>query len=126
MVRKRRADDEVPYAPELGISARVSEVSNVLEAATMKWVLVVLIGGAAPIQTDLVFEKLTDCIAAEDQLQQAYVEAYSSWNQRFIASEDRSDRRRYRRAREGETRKVANTGTCIPHAGSDQPIISSE
>jgi hypothetical protein len=93
----------------------------------MKWVLVVLIGGAAPVQTDLVFEKLTDCLAAEEQLQQAYADAYTSWNRRFIVDDDRSERRRYRdyrRAKDSETRKFANTGTCIPHAGSDQPIIS--
>src|SRR3954453_22334828 len=93
----------------------------------MKWVLVVLIGGAAPVQTDLVFEKLTDCIAAEEQLQQAYAEAYTSWNRRFIAGDDGSERRRYRdlrRAKESQIRKFANSGTCIPHAGSDQPVIS--
>lgn len=91
----------------------------------MKWVLVVLVGGAAPVQTDLVFEKLTDCLAAEEQLQQAYEDAYLSWNRRFLAEDDRSERRRYRETRRYGSRKVANTGTCIPHAGSDQPIISS-
>src|SRR5947209_133370 len=94
----------------------------------MKWVLVVLIGGAAPVQTDLAFEKLTDCIAAEEQLQQAYADAYTIWNQRFIAGDDRSERRRHRdyhRAKGSEGRKFANTGTCIPHAGSDQPVIST-
>jgi hypothetical protein len=35
---------------------------------------------------------------------------------------DRHGRRDYLRALEG--RKVANTGTCIPHAGTDQPITS--
>src|SRR3954454_15956997 len=93
----------------------------------MKWVLVVLVAGA-PVQTNLVFDKLTDCIAAEEQLQQAYADAYAIWNQRFIAGEDRSERRRhrdYRRAKESEARKFANTGTCIPHAGSDQPVIST-
>lgn len=94
----------------------------------MKWVLVVLIGGVTPIQTDVVFEKLSDCLAAEEQLQQAYADAYAAWNRRFMAADDdRSDRRYrrdYRRSRDGESRKLANTGTCIPHTGTDQPIKS--
>ena len=34
----------------------------------MKWMLVVLVGGVTPVQTDVLFEKLSDCLAAEEQL----------------------------------------------------------
>ena len=92
----------------------------------MKWILVVLIGGVTPVTTDVTFEKLSDCLAAEQQLRQAYAEAFDAWNQRTALS-DRVDRHRRRdsyRAREMEARKFANTGTCVPHAGTDQPITS--
>ncbi|WP_143278252.1 hypothetical protein [Bradyrhizobium sp. UFLA03-84] len=93
----------------------------------MKWILVVLVGGVAPVQTDLVFEKLSDCLTAEEQLQHTYADAYAALSQRFIMDEDRFNRRRsrdYRRVREGSTGKLANSGTCIPHNGTDQPITS--
>jgi hypothetical protein len=90
----------------------------------MKWILVVLVGGVAPVQTDLVFEKLSDCLTAETQLQQTYADAYA---RSFVTDEDRSERhsrRDYRRARDAERRKLANAGTCIPHGGTDKPITS--
>ena len=91
----------------------------------MKWVLVVLIGGITPVTTDATFEKLSDCLAAGDLLQQAYNSALDSRNQPAEFSPDERHRRRhYRMARELEARKFANTSTCVPHAGSDQPITS--
>jgi hypothetical protein len=41
----------------------------------MKWMLVVLVAGVTPVQTDvLLFEKLSDCLAAEEQLRKAYAD----------------------------------------------------
>ena len=34
--------------------------------AAMKWILVVLVGGVTPVQTDLKFDKLSDCLNAEE------------------------------------------------------------
>jgi len=93
----------------------------------MKWVLVVLIGGVTPITTDVTFEKLSDCLAAEEQLRQTYADAFDAWSQRAATNLERSGRYRERnfyRARELEAKKFANTGTCVPHTGSDQPITS--
>ena len=94
----------------------------------MKWLLVVLVGGVTPVQTDVVFEKLSDCLAAEEQLRTAYAEAFEARERRGVTMDidqfDRHRRRDYYRAREIESRNVANTGTCIPHAGTDQPIAS--
>ena len=86
----------------------------------MKWILVVLIGGVTPIQTDLKFDKLSDCLSAEEQLRTTYSEAYEAWEK--SAATDIERRRDYRKAREFQERRLANTGTCIPHAGTDQPV----
>lgn len=93
----------------------------------MKWVLVVLIGGMSPLQTDVTFEKLSDCLAAADQLRQTYADAFEARNRLAEIAVDRFDRRRrreYYRDRGPEAKMFANTGTCVPHAGSDQPITS--
>jgi hypothetical protein len=89
----------------------------------MKWILVVLIGGVAPLQTDLQFDKLSDCLSAEEQLQTAYSEAYEAWDK--LAATNIERRRDYRKAREFQERRLANTGTCIPHAGKDEPVAGT-
>jgi hypothetical protein len=89
----------------------------------MKWMLVVLVGGVTPVQTDVLFEKLSDCLAAEEQLRKAYTDALETWDKRAaLAFERRSD---YVRARQLQARKLDNSGTCIPHTGGDKPIASS-
>ena len=90
----------------------------------MKWMLVVLVGGVAPVQTDVLFEKLSDCLAAEEQLRKAYSDALMAWDQRAATTFER--RRDYVRAREVQARKLDNSGTCIPHTGGGQPIASSK
>lgn len=86
----------------------------------MKWILVVLIGGMTPIQTDLQFEKLSDCLSAEEHLRTTYADAYEARERMAAANIER--RRDYRKARNFQERRLANTGTCIPHAGTDQPV----
>ena len=89
----------------------------------MKWMLVVLIGGVTPVQTDVIFEKLADCLAVEEQLRKTYSDALMAWDQRAATTFER--RRDYVRARELQARKLDNIGTCIPHTGGGQPIASS-
>lgn len=48
----------------------------------MKWMLVVLVGGVTPVQTDVMFDKLSDCLAAEEQLRKAYTDALDAWDKR--------------------------------------------
>jgi len=86
----------------------------------MKWILVVLIGGVTPVQTDVQFDKLSDCLSAEEQLRKTYADAYEAWDRSAAVNIER--RRDYRKAREFQERRLANTGTCIPHAGTDQPV----
>ena len=85
----------------------------------MKWILVVLIGGVTPVQTDVQFDKLSDCLSAEEQLRNTYADAYEAWDKSAAINIER--RRDYRKAREFQERRLANTGTCIPHAGTDHP-----
>jgi hypothetical protein len=89
----------------------------------MKWMLVVLVGGVTPVQTDVLFEKLSDCLAAEEQLRKTYTDALEAWDKRAALAFER--RRDYVRARQLQARKLDNSGTCIPHTGGDKPIASS-
>ena len=89
----------------------------------MKWMLVVLVGGVTPVQTDVLFEKLSDCLAAEAQLRKTYADALVAWDQRTASAFER--RRDYVKARQLQARKLDNSGTCIPHTGGDKPIASS-
>jgi hypothetical protein len=77
--------------------------------------------------TDLIFEKLSDCLVAEEQLRKTYAEAFEARNQRSSLALDRFERRRgrdYYRMRELEAKRVFNSGTCIPHSGTNQPITT--
>jgi hypothetical protein len=86
----------------------------------MRWILVVLIGGVTPVQTDVQFDKLSDCLSAEEQLRNTYADAYEAWDK--SAAINFEGRRDYMKARRLQERRLANTGTCIPHAGTDQPV----
>jgi hypothetical protein len=41
---------------------------------------------------DLVFEKLSDCLVAPEQVRKAYADAFEAWNQRSLAALDRYER----------------------------------
>lgn len=51
----------------------------------MKWMLVVLVGGVSPVNTDLVFDKFSDCLAAEEQMRQHYADAFDAWDRMGLA-----------------------------------------
>jgi hypothetical protein len=70
----------------------------------MKWILVVLIGGVTPVQTDVQFDKLSDCLNAEEQLRNAYVDAYEAWDGSAALNIERP--RDYRKAREFQERRL--------------------
>jgi len=46
----------------------------------MKWMLVVLVGGVSPVNTDLVFDKFADCLVAEEQMRKHYADAFDAWD----------------------------------------------
>jgi hypothetical protein len=84
----------------------------------MKWMLVVLVGGVAPVNTNLVFDKFSDCLSAEAQMRQHYSDAFEAWDRVAVARIDR--RSDYRKARELEAKRLlSNVGTCVPHGGGE-------
>ena len=88
----------------------------------MKWMLVVLVSGVTPVSTNLVFDKFSECLAAEEQMRQHYVDAFDAWDRSAAVNAER--RRDYRRAREMQAKRLlGNVGTCIPHADGNQPQI---
>ena len=85
----------------------------------MKWMLVALVGGITPVSTNLVFDKFSECLAAEEQMRQHYVEAFEAWERGAAAKFER--RREYARARELQAKRLlAIVGTCVPHGTGDQ------
>ena len=88
-------------------------------SVAMKWMLVVLVSGVTPVSTNLVFDKFSDCLAAEEQMRQHYIDAFEAWDRSAAVSADR--RRDFRRARDMQAKRLlGNVGTCIPHAGGSQ------
>ncbi|MEY9422112.1 hypothetical protein ABIF69_008554 [Bradyrhizobium japonicum] len=64
----------------------------------MKWMLVVLVGGMTPVNTDLVFDKFADCLAAEEQMRKHYTDAFEVWDRWAAANIER--RREYSKMRD--------------------------
>ena len=84
----------------------------------MKWMLVVLVGGMTPVNTDLVFDKFSDCLAAEEQMRKHYTDAFEAWDRWAAANIER--RREYSKVRDLQAKRLlSNIGTCVPHAGGD-------
>jgi hypothetical protein len=80
--------------------------------------LVVLVGGMTPVNTDLVFDKFADCLAAEEQMRKYYADAFEAWDRWAAANFDR--RREYSKARDLQAKRLlSNMGTCVPHAGGE-------
>ena len=88
----------------------------------MKWMFVVLVSGVTPVSTNLVFDKFSDCLAAEEQMRQHYMDAFDAWDRSAAVKFER--RRDYKMARDVEAKRLlGNIGTCIPHSDGDRPQI---
>src|SRR5215213_7962470 len=86
----------------------------------MKWMLVVLVNGITPVNTNLVFDKFGDCLAAEEQMRKHYADAFDAWDRGSAINFQR--RRDYVRARDLQAKRMlSNVGTCVPHGDGDQP-----
>ena len=72
----------------------------------MKWMLVVMIFGTQAVKTDLIFDTLDECQAAEERMRAEQVSKYNSWRGRF--QDETFELRRL---------GLENRATCIPHAG---------
>jgi len=74
--------------------------------------------GITPINTDLVFDKFSDCLAAEEQMRTHCVDGFEAWDRTAAIKFDR--RRDYAKARELQAKRLlSNVGTCVPWAGGD-------
>lgn len=90
----------------------------------MKWMLVVLVGGMTPVSTDLVFEKFSDCLAADEQMRKHYADAFEAWDRSAGPIFER--RRDYARARDIQAKRLlSNVGTCVPH-GAGEPVTPQQ
>ncbi|MET4331190.1 MULTISPECIES: hypothetical protein [Bradyrhizobium] len=70
------------------------------------------------MDTDLVFDKFADCLAAEEQMRKHYTDAFEAWDRWAPANIER--RREYSKARDLQAKRLlSNIGTCVPHAGGD-------
>ncbi len=80
----------------------------------MKWMLIVLVVGGSPTKTNLLFDTLDQCLAAEDTMRSEYVLAFNKWRSWAKANPAElgfPDSEEFMRNRIG----VNNYGTCIPH-----------
>src|SRR4051794_38793026 len=85
----------------------------------MKWMLVVLVGGITPVNTNLVFEKFAECLDAEQQMRKHYADAFEAWDREAVVNVQR--RREYTRIRDLQAKRLlSNVGTCVPHGSGDQ------
>lgn len=80
----------------------------------MKWTLIVVVFGTMPVETDLIFSSLDDCLKAEEAMRAEYVRAYKDWTAGQRKSSGYQTTQAFMRTRIG----LENRGTCIPHRGS--------
>ena len=85
----------------------------------MKWVLVVVVFGAFPVKTDLVFATLEDCLRSEDRMRSEYTRAFNDW---FRAAQAEPQRYNYPASEKYMQRRfgLENAATCIPQSAEAQ------
>lgn len=80
----------------------------------MKWMLIILVVGGSPAKTNLLFDTLDQCLAAEESMRSEYVLAFNKWHLWAKANPAESgfpNSEGFMKNRIG----VNNYGTCIPH-----------
>jgi hypothetical protein len=83
----------------------------------MKWVLVIVVLGTAPVKTDLIFNSLSECLDADDTMRAEYARAYNEWNTRTRKDQEQMkipNVEQFARQHFG----ILNVGTCIPAAAN--------
>jgi hypothetical protein len=79
----------------------------------VKWMLVVIVLGSTPVQTDLVFDTLDQCYRAEQQMRIEYTKAFDEWLKWAVQNPTESD---YPKSREFMMQRLMS-GVCVPHSG---------
>ena len=85
--------------------------------------LVVLVNGVTPVNTNLVFDKFSDCLVAEEQMRKHYLDAFDAWDRGPAMTIQQ--RRQYARERDLQAKRLlSNTGTCVPQGDGDQQFTA--
>ncbi len=84
----------------------------------MKWMLIVAVFGGQPVKTELLFDDLKSCLAAEEAMRKEMSEAYGSWDAwageiQGLARYGGDSRQT---SRDFQMKRILNHGTCVPHA----------
>ena len=80
----------------------------------MKWMLIVIIFNGSPVKTNLLFNTLDECLAAEDSMRKEYALAYNKWLPWAKANPIESG---FPNSEEFMKRRIGlqSHGSCIPH-----------
>jgi hypothetical protein len=78
----------------------------------MKWTLIVVVFGTMPVETNLIFNSLDDCLKAEEAMRAEYVRAYKDWTAGQKKSSGYQTTQAFMRTRIG----LENRGTCMEGA----------
>lgn len=81
----------------------------------MKWMLVVLVMGASPVKTNLMYDTLQECLDSEDVARGEIADAYNRWYQWASENPEQAnypDNEIFIKGKIG----MSNLSTCIPHA----------
>jgi hypothetical protein len=79
----------------------------------MKWMLIIVVFGAAPIKTELRFDTFDQCLKLEQQMRESAGQAFMDWyTLAILEREVPDDERQFEMKRYG----MRNQATCIPHA----------
>src|SRR4051812_14801004 len=125
MVRSVREPTQISGFQSFAVSGRKAATMRSDRPSQMKWMLVVLVGGVTPVNTDLVFEKFSECLAAEEQMRKHYADAFEAWDRWAAANFER--RREYSKVRDLQAKRLlSNIGTCVPHAGGDPAALQQQ
>lgn len=86
----------------------------------MKWILVVVILGTTPVKTDLVFDNLRECLMAEEDMREEYVNAFNEW---LAWAQENPEESGYPSSQEFMMNRIGlrHLGTCIPAEASEKP-----
>ncbi len=81
----------------------------------MKWMLVIVVFGTYAVKTDLIFDRLDECLKAEAEARAEYARAYSEW---LDWARQNPKEASYPKSQQFMTKRIGleNSGTCIPHA----------
>lgn len=83
----------------------------------MKWMLIIVVFGSAPVKTNLIYDSLDECLKAEDISRIAYANAFNNWQ---AWAKNNPAEAGYPKIRPFMIRRIGmeNLATCIPHAAT--------